>query len=101
LLVLKHVEDAEWSLRCARSDYRLGAVRRGKTMHIGLTPPRGTLLIPPEEGSESRTHAEEPLDYWVHRLESSGEQRTQVVERAACTAAAELDCPDVVERDVL
>jgi hypothetical protein len=70
-------------------------------MHIGFGVPCRTLLIPPEQGSDSAPQAEQPLDYRGCRLDSRDEYGPHVLDRAAGAATREPDRPHVLQRDVV
>src|SRR6266581_7070237 len=70
-------------------------------MHVGFGVPRRTLLIPPEQGSESTTQAEQPFDYRGCRLDSRDEYGPHVLDRATSAATREPDCPHVLQWDVV
>src|SRR5574342_514768 len=101
LLVLEQVEEGEPSVRGARCDGRMSAVRHGETSRVRFLTPRGTRRIPSEQGSDSPAQAEQPLDHSRRRLDPGSEYGAQVVDRAAGATATERDCPDVLDRDVL
>jgi hypothetical protein len=56
------------SVRCPGGDQGLDPIRRAETSRVRFGLPRRTLLIPPEQGSDSATQTEQPFDDRGHRL---------------------------------
>jgi hypothetical protein len=79
----------------------VGTIFLAETMHVGFGVQRKTLLIPPEQGTDSPTKAEQPFDYRGCRLDSRDKDGPQVLDRAASPATREPDRPHVLQRDVM
>jgi hypothetical protein len=101
LFIIEAVKEVEWSVRCPRSDCRLGTIGRTETVRIRFSVRNRAPVIPPEQCSDAAPQTEQPFDYWRGRRHSRDEDGTQVLDRALGAATGEPDRPHVLQRDVM